>query len=97
MSMMGEQKVIKLSQYKRISCNIYKRRVYVHFNEIEGKKSITLSAAEFESLCKYFGKLKKTFHGLKTKAEKGKKKKSFTVSSSDERESDRDTTEEDSD
>lgn len=63
-------KHIKLSKYKRVACNVYNQKVYVHFNEVGGKKSVTLSLEEFQTLGKKFSKLQKIVQLLQKRSKK---------------------------
>ena len=74
---MSDNKVkISLGKYKAVSANIYKKRVFVHINEKDGRKSITLSNEEFEKLYKKMPRLNSIVQKFSKKigSKKGSKK-----------------------
>lgn len=60
-------KAIRIGKYKLVSGNIYRKKIYVHFNDKSGKKSITFTHEEFQTLRKKWAKVKSMIAGLKKK------------------------------
>ena len=68
-------KPIKLGKYKKVSCNIYKKKVYAHIGYTSGRKSLTFSPEEIKLLEKKLPEILTIVEKLKTRVKNRKLKK----------------------
>jgi len=76
-------KRIPLSKYRAISASFFKDKVYVHFNQVDGKKSFTLSGAEFTVLCRKWPQIMRMVRNAAKEGQKPSKKKAVIPKQAD--------------